>query len=210
MKKIILSLLFAFLLAYSAAAKQFTSPENILKTKSLKIHATVIGNFSTKQPSETLVTKISGNYLLNDKEFISNDTILVGDIIKVVPPKIGKKDAYAYYYLKSVKFPNNETYKNIKGTDAIIKISKYSQPTDIGDKVVNAASSTVNFLVKNISYPVDVMNGTANKENSNKFSNTDKKTNIKDFCPFLKKGKHLELQTGDSVMLTFTYTDDLQ
>ena len=49
-----------------------------------------------------------------------------------------------------------------------------------------------------------------NKENSNKFSNTDKKTTIKDFCPFLKKGKHLELQTGDSVMLTFTYTDDPQ
>ena len=172
-------------------------------SKTLKMTVVSQNNFSA-QTDEKVSLKIDGNYKLTEERYIYSGTVIYGEIVSVVDPKIGKRDGYVYVKVTKIIGHDGKEYK-VDNPNAVIKLSEY-KPLDIKEKSIDVGTSAAGFVVKNISYPINFVRGVVTAdEGENKISAGLDKAFDKSVFSYVKTGDELSAAAGTKLTVTLKY-----
>ncbi|MCQ2958273.1 MAG: hypothetical protein MJ180_05160 [Candidatus Gastranaerophilales bacterium] len=182
MKNIVYVVLFAFLLNIC----------QIVSAKSIEVIGITQNDYSTAGANNELIIKVVGNYELQTNEFISDKTVLAGNIVETVGAKKGR-EPFAYIQFTKFKLPHEVQMNYITTDFAIAKLSIYKQP-DL-EKIKSAVGvQPENKMSVYMSFPV--------KCNQDSHFSANGEDNP---LPAVQaKGNTLNLPQGSYVILTFT------
>lgn len=182
MKKIVYVVLFAFLLNIC----------QIVSAKTFEVIGITQNDYSTAGTNNELIIKVVGNYELQANEFVSDKTILAGNIVETVAAKKGR-EPFAYIQFTKFKLPHQTTMTNLSTDFAIAKLSVYKN-IDLGKLQNKIGNISENPTIKYIKYPVLNQNKTVDFDYTNNVNLTGKQN----------KSAKLNLPQGTYIILTFT------
>lgn len=189
----------------------FMSVQCAVVAKTIKLVGTAENDFSTQNPSSEFSLKTE-KAINTPSGILEQGSVITGYVIKVIPPKRGKRDAYLYFKLKSISIPNEDRIITIDNEKAIGKITMYKSK-DLKDlnyaQVSYTAGKTVaNLFVKHISYPIDFVKGVFSAdEGENKIQSGMQQTYEGSFFSYFSEGNEFNLKKDDKLTLTLQLTD---
>ena len=170
-----------------------------------KIHVTMIGEFDTVNPSQTIDVRVL------ESNILGNHVVKTGDIIRcevltVTEPKRGKRKA-SFTVRPTEIISNGETTvinENLCGKYAEKIISKEElkkvDKVKVGKKAV---LSVGNHFVKGLTAGVTLAEGMIENEEGNRIESGVKKVYKESPLSYVEKGEELDLETGESFYLIF-------
>ena len=199
MKKIILTLICLFCqlsICYAA---------NYLKV-------TAMEDFNTGIPKETFDVRIREDANLG-QYVLGVNSILHCQILQIVDPKRGKRDAS--FYVKPLTYTENGKKVNIEeemyGKYTTVVLTKEEiKKLPYGKMVKNGALLVGSYFVKGLSIGVSFVEGFAKNEKDNRFKSGVANAYEESPVSLVEKGEQLEIKTGDDFYFVFKTEEDVQ
>ena len=192
-KKIILSVL--MLTAFAGMSQAATY---------IKVEA--MEEFTTANPPANMCLMVASNYDLGNYYLKSGD-VLTCEVVKVVKPKRGKRDAK--FYVKPTEITSDgstsEITKNYKGSYCKYALSKEALKAAPKVKMVEKAAVSVgNHFVKGCLAPaVSIAEGMIKNEEGNRLKSGIAQLYDDSPVSYVSKGKDIEFKQGDTFYLSF-------
>jgi len=177
---------------------------NMLVAHSKTVFAQTLADFDSTNPPKEYSFRVIKDIVFDDEIKLEENAILRGKIVKVIPPKRLKKDAYFVFKVKSFTVPSQD--------DKIIKVchnpksrTKVKPYTPINKVQVagKIATTAAGIVVKGLSEGVSFVEGVVQaKDGENRLGAGAK--NLYEDSPFsyCEKGEELCLKTGAIVKLS--------
>lgn len=199
MKKIILTLICLFCqlsICYAA---------NYLKV-------TAMEDFNTGIPKDTFDVRIREDANLG-QYVLGVNSILHCQILQIVDPKRGKRDAS--FYVKPLTYTENGKKVNIEeemyGKYTTVVLTKEEiKKLPYGKMVKNGALLVGSYFVKGLSIGVSFVEGFAKNEKDNRFKSGVANAYEESPVSYVEKGEQLEIKTGDDFYFVFKTEEDIQ
>ena len=162
--------------------------------------------FTTANPAENMCLTVASDYNLG-KYYLKSGDVLTCDVVKVVKPKRGKRDAK--FYVKPTAITSGEctkaVEKNYKGKYCKYALTKEAlKEAPKGKMVEKAAVSVGNHFVKGCLAPaVSIAEGMIKNEEGNRLKSGIAQLYDDSPVSYISKGKNIELQQGDTFYLSF-------
>ena len=170
-----------------------------------KVHVSMIGEFDTEHPSQTINVRVIEDGTLGNYELKAGD-IIHCNVIKVTDPKRGKRSAsFAVCPTSYTSNDNTVTInENYYGKYASKIISKEELKNIDKVKVGEKAVLTVgNHFVKGLTTGVTLAEGMIQNEEGNRLKSGVKKVYKDSPLSYVEKGTELELESGSNFYLIF-------
>lgn len=180
---------------------------NFSGAQAKSIVAQTIDDLDLANPSNEFSVKILEDTFWDEGKEFEKDAVLSGKIVKVIPPKRLKKDAYFVFRVKSFTIPSQDD-KIVKIKNKVKTEVKIYTPVDkvqMAEKVAVAAASTV---VKGLSLGVNFVQGAVGaQDGENKFKAGA--VNVYECSPFsyCRKGSYSYITSGSYVK--FSLDDEI-
>ena len=199
MKKILLTLICLFCQISACFAAEY-----------LKV--TAMEDFNTDKPKKTFNVRIREDSTLGKYE-LSTNSILHCQVLQVVDPKRGKRDAI--FFVKPLTYTqDNQTFKiedEMYGKYTTVVLTKEEiKNLPYGKMIKNGALMVGNFFVKGLSIGEAFVEGVAKNEQDNRLKSGV--TNAYEESPIslVEKGEQLDIKTGDDFYFVFKTEEDVQ
>lgn len=171
----------------------------------VQLKVTAIDEFKTDSPSDFMDVIVAKESILGDYT-IKENSILHCDVIKIVEPKRGKRNATFFvkpdYYIsddKVVKF-EEELYGKYSKTVLSKEELKNIKPFNI---VKKAGLIAGNFFIKGFSIAYSFAEGVVKNENDNHLKSGVVNAYESTPISYIEVGEQLDIQKGDSFYLIF-------
>lgn len=184
MKKILLILSIFILFSSGAEAKT-------LRVLSLK-------SFSTLNPSPTFSVQTVQRECLSQDLVLEPGTIISGIVLKVEPPKRGKRNSYFEF------IPTQTTYKGqsekIKHSVIVAQVVGYNpvKPTTLA---FNVTRKVANFFLKGAISAIEFADGAIEAQDGQRLKSGAMKAYKDSFFSYIEPGKELNIERGDILTL---------
>lgn len=175
-----------------------------------KIHVTMVGEFDTVNPSQTIDVRVLESNTLGNHVVKTGDIIRC-DVLTVTDPKRGKRKA-SFTVRPMEIISNGETTvisENLCGKYAEKIISKEELKKIDKVKAGKKAVLTVgNHFVKGLTAGVTLAEGMIENEEGNRIESGVKKVYKESPLSYVEKGEELDLEAGESFYLIFKPSDE--
>lgn len=183
MKKILNFLLVIFFLSAQAIAAN-------IKIMSLQ-------NFSTSSPPKYYKAKIVETEMLKDGFLFEENSVICGEILEVVSPKRGKRDAYAILSINKVMIgPHQEKLRS----PYLAKVVGY-EPLNPKKVAFSLATTAAGFVVKGATQGITFIQGVAQNEEGNRLKSGVVNVYKNSPLSFIEPGEQLDVEVGDILLL---------
>lgn len=183
MKKILLIVFIMFFLTLNVEAKT-------LKVISLK-------SFSTEFPATTFEVQTIQKENIRDV-ILEQGTIISGIVLKVEPPKIGKRNSCFEF------IPIEITYrgitKKIKHPTGIAKVLGYN-PTTPKERTFSIARKAANLFLRGAISVIEFTHGAVKAQNGHRIKSGVMEAYDDSFLSYIERGKELHINKGDILIL---------
>jgi len=177
--------------------------------ENMKVSA--VEDFSTENPAKTINVKVMEESILGTHE-IRPEAILHCNVLQVVDPKRGKRDATFYVQPVSYK-ANGHTYsinETIYGKYSTIVLSKDELKDLPYGKIVKKGALLVgDYFVKGLSTGVAFVQGAVQNDEDNRLKSGVKNAYEESPVSYIEKGEQLEIKTGDKFYFVFKTAEDM-
>lgn len=184
MKRILLILLSLSLLSSSVEAKT-------LRVLSLKA-------FSTMQPSPVFEVQTVQRECLGQNFYLQPGTIISGIVLKVEPPKRGKRNGYFEF------IPTEITYRGktekLSHTTMVAQVMGYN-PVKPGSLAFNVTRKVANFFLKGAISAIEFADGAINAQDGQRLKSGAMAAYKDSFFSYIEPGKELNISRGDILTL---------
>lgn len=191
MKKVLLILIILFF-ASGVQAKN-------LRVLSLK-------SFSTAQPSPTFEVQTIHKECLTQGIILEPGTIISGSVLRVEPPKVGKRNGYFEFI--PTEFTYNGQCERLDHANVIARVLGYNpvKPSDLALNVTKNAASfffkSVNGFIKGaITSAIDFADGAIQAQDGQRLQSGMTKAYNDSLFSYIKPGEELIISTGDILTL---------
>lgn len=197
MKKILLSIL-ALLIS------------NMICSASTNIKVEAMENFNTAAPSQVLDVKVLNDTKVNEHSLKSGSTLRC-KVVKIVPPKRGKRNAS--FYLMPYQYVDGWNVVTIQNE----YIGKYSKSViskeelknlDKGKAVKGVASTVGGYFVKGLGQGISFTQGVIQNEEGNRLVSGVEQVYKDSPLSYIENGNEVEIKTGDIFYLKFKSNKD--
>lgn len=164
--------------------------------------AEVINEINTQNPPEEFCVKVTKKCKWYDGYSLEEGCIIKGEITEIVPPKIGKRDAFLKFTPKSFSIPSKDGKITELELSQIIKVKPYKPMTkiEIAGKVVTTAAGTV---VDGLGYGINFVQGAVQaKEGEHRVKAGINNAYEASPLSYGRKGYHRVFKEGDLVKLS--------
>ena len=176
------------------------------------LKVTAMEDFDTSAPKSTFNVSIREASELGQYNLDVN-SILHCQVLQIVDPKRGKRDAS--FYVKPVSYTfdgktskiNEEMY--CKYTTVVLTKEEIKK-LPYGKIVKNGALIAGSYFVKGLSIGVSFVEGFAKNEKNNRFKSGVSNAYEESPISLVEKGEQLEIKTGDDFYFVFKTEEDLQ
>lgn len=184
----------------------FISIQSCTFAATLKVIVKSLEAFSSASPSQTLKLITEKDYPFKNNEILKKNTILTGEVIEIVPPKIGKRDAYFYCKLTSYTDASQGSEPvMIDNENAVIKVKPYKE-FDMKENSINAGVTVAGLFVDHIAYPINFARGVISPyEDKSRLASGAKKMYDKSVFSYISKGQEMIIRPDDKLMLIINY-----
>lgn len=184
MKKVLLLLFTTFLFSASVDAKT-------LRVLSLK-------SFSTAQPSPVFEVQTVQKEYLCQGLILEGGTIISGIVLKVQPPKRGKRNSYFEF------IPTEITYRGktekLSHATLVAQVMGYN-PVKPVDMAFYVTRKVANFFLKGAISAFEFADGAINAEDGQRLKSGAMAAYNDSFFSYIEPGKELTIQRGDILTL---------
>ncbi len=197
MKKLIIFIFFIYL---------FASCNIIVDAKT--IIAESLCDFDSTNPPKEFSVKILEDTFINEGFELEKDAVINGKIVKIIPPKRLKRDAYFIFRIKNYTVPLEEDkIVKIKASSKTkIKVKPY-EPLDKGELAEKAALTAAGTVVKGISVGVNFAKGVIKPdEGENRLHSGMKSAYENSPFSYYEKGENLFFKKG--ALVKFAIDED--
>ncbi len=170
-----------------------------------KVNVEAVSDFSTKNPVEEIDVKVVKDSKIGTYELHAGDVIHC-KVLKVIPPKIGKRAASFNVSPLSYTSEGQTTVINEQFSGKYFKkvLSKETIKTMDKKKAgIKAATTVGGFFVKGVAPAVSLAEGMIINEDGNRLESGVKQVYKDSPLSFLEKGKYVELKSGEEFNLFF-------
>lgn len=127
------------------------------------IMAEAMENFNSLNPSKEFSVKVKEGVIFDNGTILEKNSVISGEIKKIIPPKRLKQDAYFVWQAKNYTVPseNDQTITIKNHSEIEIEIKPYEPPnkSEIAGK---AAIGIAGIMVKGLSTGIDFTKGVIN------------------------------------------------
>lgn len=190
MKKRILFMIFIYLLVAANLGAQ-------AKT----VVAKTLLDFDSTNPPREFSVKIVEDTLFDEGIQLEKDAVINGKIVKVIPPKRLKRDAYFVFKAKNYTIPSQDDkivrIRNI--SESKFKVKPY-EPVNKAELAEKAAVAAAGTMVKGLSVGIGFAKGViAPDEGENRLQSGVKNAYESSPLSYCSKGENLFLEAGSFV-----------
>ena len=191
MKKNIITLFLTLFLCTATATQAAT-----------KVEVEAITPFSTLKPTQTMKVITHQKVEFENGVVFEDGTVVTGNIIEVIEPKRGKRNA-SFKFQPTTYFYNGKTTK-IYDDDFV---AKYKEKKDLnkGEMALSAATTAGGFLfnIPGLSQGVSMLKGMVKNQEDNRLKSGVKQVYKDSPLAYVEEGKDVEIRPKDIFYLKF-------
>lgn len=184
MKKVLLIFFATLLLSSSAQAKT-------LRVLSLK-------PFSTAMPSPTFQVQTVQREYLTQGLILERGTIISGIVLKVEPPKRGKRNSYFEFIPTEITYMRKT--KKLAHATMIAQVMGYN-PVNPTAMAFNVTRKVANFFLKGVISAIEFADGAINAEDGQRLKSGAMAAYKDSFFSYIEPGTELNISRGDILTL---------